>query len=218
ALVGGLVPQFGEPDTDEAWFLGLKGTKLKVKAMVLSGDLKPRVTVMDGKGTFLAKLEFDPSDPKTASYRLKETGVFRLRVRGLKKGGAPTTGSYRVETKAKLPKKWTEVSVKKKAKAGEAIEVPFLALPGTRLDGLVVLKKGYGASPGAGLVLPSGEEIDLAPFLTPQDGALVLTAVPVDEFGVHRLRIPAGTEGNKSKVKVELLLDPPTGIGEHAVP
>ncbi|MFG0319056.1 MAG: integrin alpha, partial [Planctomycetota bacterium JB042] len=218
-MVGALAAQPVAPDVDEVHLHAVFGTKLKIRATTLSGDLAPRVRVFGPAGETLGTLDFAGGGKKTKSLKLETTGLHRLRVEGRTVGGAPTTGTYRVETDAKFRKKSGAFTAKRSGKPGEWMSVKFHALPGAVLDARVVPKQGFAvaAPPAVRLRAPGGALLAAGPVLVFDDGDVLLAGVPLPEVGEYRIEVQAAPEG-KSKMKVKVDLAQPTGDGEYAVP
>lgn len=203
-------------EIDEFFFRGVHGQKLKLEFEVQSGELRPRVAIVDVTGeTVLKKLDFDPGTKKQKkSFTLKESGIYRLRIRGLKtSSGLHTGGEYQLGTGSVFKGLAGAQKVARKGKAGKVLAVELEALPGARLSGIIVAKKYNGTLPLPTLESPSGALLDLAPFAAVQpDGSITLEEVPLIELGRHHLSVPAAPSG-KSKVLFDVQLEQPMGTG-----
>lgn len=202
------------PDVDERFFPGVAGQKLKLTMEVLSGNLVPRIAIVDASGETLKQISFKAPGPQTKSYKLKQSGMLRLRVRGLKTDKKKhSEGEYRVETDCKFLGQAGPQSVVRKGKSGKTLVVEIDALAVASLDGIIVPKKYEGEFPVPSLEAPDGELVDLAPYVSQSvDGTVTLTAVPLRSLGRYRLLVPAAATG-KSKVAFELVPTQPKGSG-----
>jgi len=202
-------------DIDEAFFPGVAGQKLGLTMQTLSGNLKPRIAIVDAAGEILKQLSFTgKAASQTKKYTLKETGMFRLRVRGLKTASkAHSSGEYRVSTASTFKKNAGEQSLVRKGKPGTTLAVKVDALSGAVLDGVVSPLKYEGSMPVPELESPAGELLDLTSYASlGPDGAIFLTSVPLSQLGRYRLLVPAAA-GGKSKVRFEIVPTQPIGTG-----
>lgn len=194
-------------DFDEMFFHGLKGTKLKVRAWVLSGNVIPRVTFRRADDSVVKALDFDyakDGTPSQETAKLKVHGLHRMRVLNLPKYDYQA-GQVRVEVDVVHPKTALPRTAVRKGKPGDTLVAKVAALPGATLNAILELKKGYESPPPLAVTAPDGSPIDAAPFVTVEPGFVHLNGLPVTDVGVHRLEVPAGPIG---KSKVVFHLDP----------
>jgi len=202
-------------DQDRASFLALAGTTVSFKAKLTVGSsLQPVIEVASADGSFTKTITFGTLKKDTIkSLKLPASGLYHARISGA--GG--TSGAYAIATSAKLPKLGVLAGKKLAPKvAGGVLELPFLALPGSRLEAAVV--------PSAGtiplvleLLPPSGAALATGTFEGAYGAAgRALFGIPLGEAGAYRLRI----SGFAAKEAVVVTLTPslPAGGATVAVP
>ncbi len=200
-----------EGDSDAIEVNGLKGMKLRLGAAVLSGDLKPRVRLVDGEGKTVKTVSFKKkAKPQWKTLSIGKTGAYTLLVDG--KNG--TAGAFRIETAAKYPGAASSLS---KTLSGKGPSLDLLALPGATCDVVVAPKKKFDAVPELALESPAGAALDLSAYLSASaEGEATLSALPLEELGAYGLAI-TNAPSKKSKAKVTLTVTQPIGAGTRTI-
>jgi len=192
-------------DEDELVFDGVKGMKLMLRVRSPSGDLKPRISILDGKGTVTSSVTFKHS-AKWVKKVLKLTGSGRCSMRV--DGVGDTTGHYAILTHRRMPKKGRAHVKKFKGLPveGEAV-AEALILPGGVLEYAIRPNPKFAGPIGLGLMMPSGHPFDLsgAASGTPSGGVIVEGLEIGDECGRVDLSITGFGGGPKEKLKVLVL-------------
>lgn len=210
-LVLGTIDEADE--ADECVFSGVAGMKFKVKVEAQTGNLRPKITILDHDDRTIVQSWTLPHSSKALkkSAKLPESGKFILRIEG--EGGS--VGAYEVLTGLKLPPaaRKQKKTLKPVAGSNEA-SVGILALPGGELDFSVTPKKFTGPLT-VSFLPPTGGAVDIsANTQSDPDGGATVTAVPLDLVGEYTITLGGfATDGEK----VKLVVTPTQPVGTGAV-
>lgn len=199
----GQISEIGE--TDEIAVDAVQGLLLKLRLKTQSGNLKPRIEVIDPDGIVEKVIAFKASSEWIErKYKVKRSGDYLLRIRG----AGDSLGGYAVRTGRALPKKAHPRVVKVKGPA--PAEVPVLLLPGAYLEFSATPNSAFDGPLSLGLETPSGAMFDITTFARPgPKGGLIVEGLQVTDCGRYDIRV-AGFGGQAGEnVKVHVLPSQP---------
>lgn len=173
-------------DVDERAFPGLAEMKLKVRFKPTSGNLKPRILVIDPLGNVIVDWIL-PNRKSNRQVWLERDGLHRLRIESTE----GTTGGYSLKTRRVLRGSALSRSGQRKGdENGGLIQFMVRALPGSTLSGSFTPIRGFPGFPSARLIQPDGAQQFITPFVsTRTDKTLKLKRIPLTQLGLHELWI-----------------------------
>lgn len=204
-------------DADEMKFDAIKGMKLQLKFGVKSGDLNPRVEVVDPDGAVEKVLVFSNTKKLKKVAKLKKSGEYTLRV---KAEDGSTTGGWFARTNRKLPKAGHARVVTVKNPGAGAASVEVRLLPGATLDFAVKEGKKFAGPPLLALTAPLGGSFDIASNIQPTSGSETrVEDIETHDVGSYWIEV-GGFGGNpKAAAKVKVLpVQPKRGKAKIYVP
>ncbi|MBI4882386.1 MAG: VCBS repeat-containing protein [Planctomycetes bacterium] len=199
-------------DEDSVWFQAVGGTRLTWELAAVTGSLLATVVLFDGNGRRLKTWEVDPVQvPVEKSISLRKHRSYRLQIEA--RDG--TSGTYTLLTSADLPRQAesrTKVLLVGKKNKKRTRHLRLSAVPGTTLD--VIAETGIVDTgvPVPVLKAPSGDVMNLYPFLTISPSKLELNDVPLDELGAYDLSLSFAENVGlnfSSTLTVKIALAPP---------
>lgn len=198
-----LIGEVGVPgEKDEVAFDGVTGMKVRVKVQSTTGDLKPKLTLLDPNQVVVKEYVLKHSTKGVRkNLVLPSSGEFTLRI----EGADGTVGDYLISTNRKLPKKAGKVTLKVKANGGNVALVKLLSLPLAGLDFVVAPTKSFKAQPVVSLKKPDGFYLDISANTQAQANRSVIGAgVTLLGCGEYVLEI-TGFVNPKETLKVKLV-------------
>jgi len=213
-LILGTIAEGGE--SDEAVIEGVEGMKLKLRINAQTGNLRPKVSIIDKvTGTVIRSWVLKhKSKPIKKSTKLPATAVYTIRVEG--DGG--TVGAYEIATSMKLPPTAVKFKTKVKPDTGtSAGTVELLGLPGGDLD-FKVKPKSFTGPLTLTFQRPTGGGLDIsANTQAQQDGSTLVSDVPLDDLGTYTIGLD-GFAADAEKVKITVTPTQPTGNAAVILP
>lgn len=214
-----LVGQIAVPgDADELKFDGVKGMKLRLRIGVKSGDLTPRIEVIDPQGGVEKVLDFAAKAKGIEKIaKLKGTGEYSIRVVG--QTGAQT-GAYWLKTGRKLPKA-ALARIKKVTDPGSGIaEVEVRLLPKATLDFAVDPNASFAGTVALGFSTSTGTALDILANTLPGSGDEIrVEDVEIATVGDYRIDVAGFGPSPKAKAKVHIApVQPKKGAAKVYVP
>lgn len=198
-------------ETDLVVFDAVKGMKLAIHMKTLSGNLAPRVTVIDPDGAVEKTLKFHSRINHVKKVvRLNKSGEYALRI----SARAGTSGAYRFRTDRDLPKK---AGVRKvlltSPQVGDEGVCPVLILPGAVLEFAVKPNAEFQGPLVLALVTPDGGHMDVSANSTPEpDGVVRVSDLHLTDCGRYDICVFGFGGGNREQVRVKVLpVQPPKG-------
>lgn len=206
----------GPGDVDELEFDAVLDMKLVLRIRSNSGDLKPKVSIVDEFDTVIDTVTLKHSG-KHVKKILKLKGVGGRHVLRIE-GAGGTSGGYAIRTHRLMPKRATMHSKKFKGlDSEETAFVPTALLPGGVLEFAIDPNSKFEGPLAIGLSTPGGTMIDLSSAMdTLPSGIVKIEGIKnVDECGCFILSIGGFGGGSKEKVKVMVLpYQPQQGHGK----
>ncbi len=205
----------GAGDIDELEFDAVAGMKLVVRVRSSSGDIVPKLSLVDPDGYVDDVVVFKHSKQLVKKLlKAKGSGRYVLRVEG-KKG---TKGGYAIKTHRKMPKSANAHTRKFKGLGyEEAAVAPALLLPGGTLEYAIAPNSKFEGPLGLSVKLPAGSLMDLsgAMDVLPNGTVKIEGLDNEDACGCFELWIDGFGGGPKEKVKVMVLpTQPQQGKGK----
>ena len=213
-LILGSVSEAGE--VDEAVFAGVEGMKLKLKVQAQTGNLRPKITILEKETGTVVRTWVLKHSSKTVkkSTKLPGNAMYTIRV----EGDAGTVGAYEIATKMKLPPTARKFKTKVKPVPGTTGgTLELLGLPGGSLD-FKVKPKSFTGPLTVTFARPSGDGLDISSNTQGQaDGSTIVSDVPMDELGAYEIGLD-GFATDKEKVKVTVTPVQPSGDAAVILP
>jgi hypothetical protein len=197
----------GEVETpgekDEVAFDAIAGMKVRVRVQATSGDLKPKLSLIDPSQNVIKEYVLKHSARGLRKNLVMPTsGEYTLRI----EGANGTVGDYLIQTSRKLPKKAKPASLKIKPTNGANVAyISLLGLPLADLDFVVAPTKSFKAQPIVSLKKPDGFYLDISANTQAQPNRNVVGAdVMLAAAGEYVLEI-TGFVSPKETLKVKLV-------------
>lgn len=189
-------------DTDDARFLGLKGSKVSI--WLADESLPPIVRVIDeADGALVAKGK-PGLGTKPLKLKLPRSGWYRLEV----VTGDLKMGAYALRTSVKLPKSAGTVKKKLVAKKDGTVAVDVAGLPGASLGGLVKPAGKVSGVPFFHLVAPDGAQLGGSATSANEKKQIILPGLPLWAAGEYTV-VVSGLVPKKDAVRVDLTISQP---------
>jgi hypothetical protein len=190
-------------DLDAMKFDAIKGMKLGIKFGVKSGDLKPRVEIVDPNGQVEKTLVFSSTKKVKKVAKLKMNGEYTLRVVA---NDGTSTGGWFARTNRWLPKQGEARVVKVKNPNATWAEVEARLLPGATLDFAVRYNNSFGGPLQLALDAPTTGSYDIAGNIQPTSGNETrVEDVETSDVGSYWIQVGGFGASQKAACKVKIL-------------
>jgi len=201
-------------DLCEAQFEALEGSLLRLKVRSLSGNLRPRIDIVDTAGTVRKTIRLGHSGKQQrAVVKFDESGTYLLRL----SGQGQTEGRFRVATSRKLPRKARPRTLRLRAEApGGSASCSVLLMLESTLAFRVKPNASFAGPLGLHLVTPEGALYDTTAYSTLlEDGTLLIEGLSPTVPGKYTLVVSGYGPNPKAATRIALLpVQPDKGRGK----
>ncbi|MBI4880951.1 MAG: hypothetical protein HY812_15040 [Planctomycetes bacterium] len=199
-------------DQDDVAFFGVKGERVRFRVRTFSGDINPRLHIIDPDGATETILKFKHSESQTIKqvHKLKKSGEYTLSILG----SGNTIGSYFIKTGRKLPLKARKRNLTIDNPGGLA-SVEVLILPHAILEFLVKPNSKFAGPLAVGFSTPTGAAFDVsANAVVGPAGEYVVEELILDDCGGFKIGVAGFGLNPKEAVDVYVLpFQPKPGKG-----
>ncbi len=199
-------------DLDQVAFFGVKGERVRFRVGARSGDIKPRLNIIDPDGITEKVLQFKFSLNKAIrkAHKLKKSGEYTLTI----DSDGDTIGGYFVKTGRKLPLKARKRNLTIDNPGGPAA-VEVLILPNAILEFLIEPNGKFAGPLAVGFSTPTGAAFDVsANAVVGPGGEYLVEQLILDECGAFKINLAGFGLDPKEAIDVYLLpVQPRLGTG-----